>query len=169
MTPDGILTLLAIAIEAYPGRMTTSGETESVWADGLSDLSDEAGLKAVRAWVRTEEWPPTIAGIRRIDRDASGTPASEAWEMALKALRDRDYEKAPACPDPLVQKTLMAFGWQNLEDKTNRETKRAQFLRMYEEIRDVAELREETGPALSDGSRSGMIDMGSMRDIVRND
>ena len=57
---------LAMAIKTYypKDELFPNEQALSLWFHELTDIEYECANVALRAWVRKEHWPPTIADIR---------------------------------------------------------------------------------------------------------
>ena len=135
--------LLTAARKAFP-HTTVDGETIALYVRELSDLSFIEVQAAIAKLIKSSNFFPTIAEIRRaaasIVERATGKEkptAGEAWGEAMKYAKARGpYDSRPyefSCDE--VKAALDRIGRQSL---WNMETKdegiyRAQFMRIYTE------------------------------------
>jgi len=68
----------------------------AVWYEMLKDLSYEHASLAIRKYMLTEKFPPTIADIRTKAREIAGEPDNgmselEAWALVKKAICNSNY------------------------------------------------------------------------------
>jgi hypothetical protein len=133
-------TICAILKSAFPVWNTTP-ETIEMYHAMLQDIPVEVAMRAVQDWVLTSEKFPTIAGIRKKCAEVSGVlspTASEAW-AEVNDVCDRYgiyAENRPSWSHPLIRKTVKALGYQHICQTENITTVRAQFNKMYNELKE---------------------------------
>ena len=158
MNPREAASLVAIISAAYP-QWPASRETVAVYADALADLDYDDVLDAVREIVLTEDRWPTVATIRRRTASRAGLLApdpSEAWAEIRRLTSAGISTTVDAFSHPAISETVSSIGWWDLSHSTNPETIRAQFLRLYADVRtrlDVEVLSTPGRIALDVGSR----------------
>lgn len=54
---------MAVLSGAYP-NLTVTDEMVLLWAEAFASSPSHTVTSALRLWIETEEWPPTVAGIR---------------------------------------------------------------------------------------------------------
>lgn len=93
-----------------------------LWYQALKDIPMQVAEAALRAWVSTNKWSPTIAEIREMCVDVKRGDApewSEGWMMTQRAIqrfgRYRPGE-AMASLDPITRETVKRLGFHNLCD-----------------------------------------------------
>lgn len=151
MTPDAIVQAFEELQANYRSRFQADDATAALWLRELQHVSDADGLEAVRRHLRTEEWPPTIAAIRRACATGDAPTGAEAWEDVLRAIRDAGSFGRPICRHPLSQRAMEATGIQRIQDGEDRGVVYAQFERIYRGLCEATE-RDEVS-ALVDGER----------------
>ena len=134
----------------------TTPETIELYHAMLQDIPSEIALRAVQDWVLTSEKFPTIAGIRRKCAEVTGAlspTASEAWaEVHEIAERYGIYnENRPAWSHDLIRQTVKALGYYHICQTDNISTVRAQFNKMYNELREKADNEIVTSSAFALG------------------
>jgi hypothetical protein len=67
---------------AYP-NLTVTDETVLLWAEAFATTPTHIVTSALRMWIETEQWPPTIAGINQKMR-----------EVLAAQQRSQDKERA---------------------------------------------------------------------------
>lgn len=134
--------LIAKAIRTYYPRenILPSNEAVMLWYEQLQDLDYNTTAAALKKWVATNKWSPSIADIREITSSISN-PAikdwSEAWEEARKAVRRfgrYNPEDAMASLDELTRETVKRMGYYDLCASENHDADRANFRMIYERI-----------------------------------
>lgn len=139
-------TATAVLAAAFPTWKPTA-ETIEMWHAMLQDLDAGLVMAAVGEWVLTEEWPPSVAGIRRRCAALAGAtskPATEAWAEVSAQADEFGYENYGNSPRPpwssdLVRRAVRAIGWWEICNGSNPTATRAQFIRAYEEMAAAAD------------------------------
>lgn len=134
--------LLASAMRTYYPKesILPNKEAMELWFRELQDIPYPVAEAALRKWVATEKWSPTIAEIRATAANVSNGRLpdwGEGWMSVQKAFsrfgRDRKAE-ALASFDPITRKTVEYLGWVNLCNSTNSEMDRANFRQCFETV-----------------------------------
>lgn len=109
-----------------------------LWYRELSDIPYQVAEAALRKWVATNKWSPSIAEIREMTADiVNGEQLTwgEAWEKALNAVRRYgSYGKAEALDslDPLTRRCVENIGYLDLCMSENIMVERAHFQKIFE-------------------------------------
>lgn len=117
----------------------------SAWHELLQDIDFRIATKAIAAHAATNDYPPTIAEIRRFCIKADGESAEQAWARVLHALKDSAYHSAERFAElPEVCKRLVGSAnvlkeWAISEEQTSVSVARTRFLAQYD-----IEKRKET-------------------------
>lgn len=138
MTREEIAKVLAVCSAAYPHVVITK-ETAIVYAESLRDLPFDPVSRAVRKLVTTSEFFPTIAKIRRAVAEADGKlppDGATAYGEVISAAASRGALDRPEWSHPAVNEVVEALGWSRICRDDNPAALRAQFMRVYEPIRD---------------------------------
>lgn len=166
--------IFAAALKTFYPRenLLPSAEAASLWYDMLKDLDGETVNAALRKWVATEKWPPSIADLRSSCTEISAGELpdwGQGWAEVTKAIHRYGWSRpreALASLPPLARAAAERLGWQQICESENPDTLRAQFRQIYgivgtretEERQLPAALRETiamigTGgrPALEEG------------------
>lgn len=146
--------LAATLKSVYPGsNIMPTKEAMNIWYQMLSDLDYNATSQAVKNWISTQKWAPTIADIRSGVVDIVSDPApdwSEGWESVIKAIgrwgMHREKEALDSMPET-ARKTVQRMGWQYICLSENIEVERANFRQIYQTIaeREKKELVQKGG------------------------
>lgn len=136
----------AAALRTYFPRHSLLPNEQAIelWYRELQDLTVDVLSAALRKWVHTETWPPTIAELRIMAAEIVNGPApdwGEAWGEVVRAIgRHGIYREAEALKSmsPLTQAAVKRIGWHDICMSENPETLRAQFRQIYQ----VVEQRE---------------------------
>jgi len=67
---------MAVLSGAYP-NLTVTDEMVLLWAEAFASSPTHTVTSALRLWIETEEWPPTVAGIRAKQREVLAARARE--------------------------------------------------------------------------------------------
>lgn len=134
--------LLADAIRTfYPKEnILPNKEAMKLWYQELQDIPYEVAVTALRKWVSTNKWSPSIADIREVAAVVTNGVLpdwGEGWEQVVKAIRrfgrDRKSE-ALASFDPITRKTVEYLGWVELCNSENAMADRANFRQCFEVV-----------------------------------
>lgn len=108
-----------------------------MWYEMLNDLEYQIAGLAIKSYMATGKFPPTIADIREKyvevsqERDKSW---DEAWGAVIMAIRKYGYpreEEALASLPERTRRVIKRFGWQNLCASEKIEVERANFRDAY--------------------------------------
>ena len=142
MTKREVVKLFGVIANLYVNDRHFEAADEAmrdVWHEMLQDIGYDLAEKAVAAHAATNNFPPTIAEIRRFCIAAdSGETAEQAWARVLYAIKDGSYhsaERFAELPDVckrLVGSPSMLREWATSEDETSVSVARARFLRQYD-------------------------------------
>ena len=128
------------ALQTYFPRynLLPNAEAISLWFAELGDIPYVLLNAALRKWVNTEKWPPSIAELRALCMEiAQGKPMDwgEAWREVEKAISRYGYmneEKALDSMSPVTQQAVSKIGWRGICMSENPDTIRAQFRQVFE-------------------------------------
>lgn len=118
----------------------------NMWYALLGDLQYDACAMAIKKYMLTNKFPPTVAEIREmVSGIVNGDPLTwgESWERALSAVRKYgSYNKADAMNslDSLTRKCVESIGYLELCMSENIMVERAHFQKVFE----VFAKREQT-------------------------
>lgn len=118
----------------------------NMWYALMGDLSYDVCATAIKKYMLTNKFPPTVAEIREMASGiVNGDPLTwgESWERALAAVRKYgSYNKADALNslDSLTRKCVESIGYMELCMSENIMVERAHFRKVFE----VFAKREQT-------------------------
>ena len=138
----------AMALKTYYPRETLlpNQQAMELWFQELSDIPYKVAEAALRKWVATNKWSPSIAEIRELTTSiqyGERLTWGEAWEKALNAIRKYgSYNKQAALDslDPLTRKCVENIGYLDLCMSENIMVERAHFQKIFE----IYSKREQT-------------------------
>lgn len=117
-----------------------SDETVAVYARLLQDIPPADLQTVVDQCLAECKFLPTIAEIREryiaLTKSLGALSAAEAWGLVTGQIRAIGSWGAPEFDDPLTARVVEMMGWRELCQSENQMADRAQFMRMYQEIRD---------------------------------
>jgi hypothetical protein len=147
--------LLAAAIRTYypKEQILPNAQAMELWYRELQDIPFSIAEAALRKWVNTNKWSPSIAEIREMTVDVKHGEAmtwGESWEKLKLAVRKygRDAEaEAMNSFDPLTRKCVKIFGYRAYcnSDVSNEMADRAHYQRIFETMAQ----RERTNQQLA--------------------
>jgi hypothetical protein len=118
----------------------------NMWYGLMGDLSYDVCGIAIKKYMLTNKFPPTVAEIRELASGiVNGDPLTwgESWERALNAVRRfGSYGQSEALDslDPLTRKCVESIGYMQLCMSENIMVERAHFQKIF----DVFAKREQT-------------------------
>jgi Loader and inhibitor of phage G40P len=139
-TPQETAEVMAILAGAYPS-WSAPKETVLVFHKALQDIPVTVIREAATQWILTEERPPSVAALRKKSAELQGLLApspAEAWaEVQEVAERYGIYqaEQRPRWSHDLIRQTVKTLGYYNICQTDNITTVRAQFNKMYEQLK----------------------------------
>lgn len=156
MTSSEFATLAAALKTAYMrDKFLATKEAYDLWFGMLGDLPYEAASNAVKRWILTEKWTPTIADIRERATQVM-MPAipdwSEGWEAVMNAIHrwgmHRESEALATLPE-IARKTVKRIGWQNICLSEEIGVERANFRQIYDAIAERERKTAQLPPGLT--------------------
>jgi len=146
--------IFADALKTYYPRETLlpNPQAMELWFRELQDIPYPVAEAALRKWVSTNKWSPSIAEIREMSSSiAQGDIPDwgEGWEKTRRAVREfgmYNEKKALDSLDPLTRKVVERLGFREfcMSDE-NDTTFRANFRMIYENLAN----REKTEQQLA--------------------
>ena len=145
--------LFAMALKTYYPReqLLPNQQAMELWYRELCDIPYNVAEMALRKWVSTNKWSPSIADIREMTSGiVNGEPMAwgESWEKAMNAVRRfGSYNQAAAMDslDPLTRKCVESIGFITLCMSENIMVERAH----YQKIFEIYSKREQTEKRLA--------------------
>lgn len=143
----------AMALKTFYPRepLLPNQQAMELWFRELQDIPAQVAEMALRKWVSTNKWSPSIADIREMASGiVNGDPMSwgESWEKALNAVRKfGSYNKGAALDslDPITRKCVESIGYMELCMSENIMADRAHYQRIFE----VFSKREQTNQRIA--------------------
>lgn len=131
---------LAMALRTYYPKesILPNKEAMQLWYRELQDIPYHVAEMALRKWVATNKWSPSIAEIREMTAgivNGEELTWGEAWEKVLKAIRMHgSYGKREALEslDPLTRRCVECIGYMDLCMSENIMVERAHFQKIFE-------------------------------------
>lgn len=169
----------AMALRTFYPRenLLPNNQAMELWFRELQDISPQVAEAALRKWVQTNKWPPSIADIREMATTVSMPEIpdwGEAWESACKAIRRFGFyrqKEALDSLDPLTRKAVERLGFRDLCVSENHMTDRANFRMIYENLakreqtkQQVALPLQETIGLLRLEQKDGFLKIGAGRE-----
>lgn len=111
-----------------------------LWYRELKDVPGDLLTAALRAWVNTEKWPPSIAELRERCAEIVNGPApdwGDAWKEVVRAIGRYGTmrpEEALADMSELTRRTVERMSWRDICLSENPDTLRAQFRQVYQTV-----------------------------------
>ena len=134
--------MLAAAIRTYYPResILPNQQAMELWYRELKDIPFPVAEAALRKWVATNKWSPSIAEIREMTVNVTqgDEPTwGEAWEKALHAVRRYGMyrpKEALDSLDPLTRRCVENVGFREMCMSENIAVERANFRMIYETL-----------------------------------
>jgi hypothetical protein len=173
MTIKAILQGFTICTSFYGARFQTPSDTTelqlmaSLWADALSDISDEEGIAAFRQHGRASDRPPTPADIRRV-AGPQHLGAGVAWAAAINAAETAGYSEGhvPDLGSPEAIAAARATGWHAIcfaGSERELSFTRSAFMRIYDDLVSRSQ-REESRASIEGHVPAGLLPQMKMID-----
>ena len=129
-----------MALKTYYPREQLLPNTAAIelWYQELSDIPMNVAEMALRKWVATSKWSPTIAEIREMCVDVKRGDApdwSDGWaqvQLAIRRFGQYNPKDAMAMLDPITRDTVKRLGFYNLCVSENPISDRKQFKDTFE-------------------------------------
>lgn len=132
---------------AYPKEnLIPNKAAMQLWFAMLKDLDYKAVQVAVKAYIATKRFPPTIADIRLMAQPPK-TDWSDAWGEIERAIRQFGWARPKEALESMSPKTreiVKRFGWQEICTSENTGVLRGQFRAAYEAYTDTEQRKELT-------------------------
>lgn len=142
MTQQEFTNVAAYLKAAYPANnFLPTREVIAVWYEDLKDLDGQVCMKAMREYVKNNDFPPTIAGIRRScskEIKAFAKPYNEAWDEVLTAVsKYGTYGTVEAMKsfDEITRKCVKQIGFYEICTNPNTGILKRDFKEAYEEYK----------------------------------
>ena len=138
----------ASAMKALYSRDMMKEDTLALelWYEFLRDLPYEAVMAALKRWVLTNKWAPSISEIRQMVvaiTDGEAPDWGESWKTMKRMISKWGYmreDKALEEMDPITREVVQRLGFQSICQSEDENVLRGQFRRVHE---DVARRRME--------------------------
>jgi hypothetical protein len=130
----------AMALRTYYPKenILPNQQAMELWYRELHDIPYKVAEAALRKWVATNKWSPSIAEIRELTADiVNGEQLTwgEAWEKTLHAVRRYGYlnqKDALDSLDPLTRRCVENIGYLDICKSENIMVERAHFQKIFE-------------------------------------
>jgi hypothetical protein len=130
----------AMALRTYfpKENILPNQQAMELWYREIEDIPYQVAEAALRKWVATNKWSPSIADIREMTTNIqNGDPLTwgESWERALNSVRrfgSYNQKAALESLDPLTRKCVESIGFMTLCMSENIMVERAHFQKIFE-------------------------------------
>lgn len=151
-----------MALKTYYPReqLLPNAQAIELWFQELHDIPMHVAEAALRKWVATSKWSPTIAEIREMCVDVKRGDApdwSDGWAKVQFAFKryGLSYPKdAMASFDPITREAVKRMGYYQLCVSENPVSDRKQFRDIFESIAKREQMGLQLPEALQDNIRS---------------
>jgi hypothetical protein len=152
MTQQEFTNIAVYLKTAYPSsNFLPTKETIKLWYEELKDLDGQVCARAMKEYVRNNDFPPSIAGIRRSctsQAKAFAKPWNEAWDGVMAAVKKYGtYGAAEAMEslDDLTRKAVRAIGFYEICTNPNTSYLRHEFKNIYEGYKNEHDYKTQAG------------------------
>lgn len=143
----------AMALRTYypKEQILPNQQAMELWYRELKDIPFGVVEVALRKWVATNKWSPSIADIREMTAGiVNGDPMTwgESWEKVMTAIRRfGSYNKSEALAslDPLTRKCVENMGFTELCMSENIMADRAHYQRIFETMSKREQINKQLG------------------------
>ena len=151
-----------MALKTYYPReqLLPNAQAIELWFQELQDIPMNVAEAALRKWVSTSKWSPTIAEIREMAVDVKRGDApewSEGWmqtQMAIRRFGRYRPGEALASLDPITRETVRRLGFNNLCDTEDIGYYAKRFQQTYEIMAKREQMRFQLPIGLQDTIKS---------------
>lgn len=140
---------------AYPtSNMLQTKESITMWFEELSDLDAATCMIAMKNYVRSKNYHPTIAEIREacaIESKSLIKPYNEAWEEVLTAVRKYGTygaKEAVESLDDITRKCVKQIGFYEICTNPNTSFLKKEFKENYEEYKTIYDSKTQCSNGL---------------------
>lgn len=145
--------MLAMAMRTYypKEQILPNDKAMQLWYQELCDIPYEVAEAALRKWVATNKWSPSIAEIREMTVNVTNGEQmtwGESWEKAVGAIRRFGMyrpQEALDSLDPLTKRCVQSLGFRELCLSENPMADRANYRMVFETLQK----REQTEKQLA--------------------
>ena len=149
---------LAMEIRTYypKEQILPNQQAMELWYRELQDIPANVAEAALRKWVATNKWSPTIAELRETAAEVLKGEIpdwGEGWKQVQNAIRFYGRERQKSAIEsmhPLVGEVAERMGWWNLCMSTNPGADRETFRKMYEIFTEREQARQQMGLPLQE-------------------
>ena len=157
---------IAMAIKTYFPReyVLPNQQAIDLWYAELKDLDFNVASLALRKYVNTEKFPPTIADLRRLATECVQGQQEDwgkGWEATVKAIHRYGYyrqEEALQSLSELTRRTVERLGFKELCMSENLMNDRANFRMIYEQLANREKLDKQINPAITAGMNKILLE-----------
>lgn len=159
---------LAMAIRTYYPKenILPNAPAMELWYRELQDIPFPVAEAALRKWVSTNKWSPSIAELREVCATVSNGEIpgwGDGWEQVLKAIRKYGlYNIGGALNslDPLTRQAVERVGFREICMSENISVERANFRMVYESLAERKKTEQQVALPLQQViARLGSSDM----------
>lgn len=149
---------LAMAIKTFFPRenILPNSQALELWYRELQDIPANVAEAALRKWVATNKWSPSIAELRETAaevRNGEIPDWGEGWEQVLLAIRRfGSYREREALDslDPMTRTCVQRLGFRNICMSENISADRANFRMMYESMAEREQTKQQVALPLQE-------------------
>ena len=137
-------------------KLIPNNEAMQLWYKELSDIPFPVAEAALRKWVSTNKWSPSIAEIREMSANVQNGDIpdwGEGWEEVQRAIRKHGMYNVKAAMDsftPLTRQAVERLGFRNICVSENPMAERANFRQCYEILAKREQTRQQVALPLQD-------------------
>lgn len=172
MTKQETLKVMALIKAVYSkfGEGMNVEYMAGIWYELLSDLKYQDVQQALKRWMATEKWAPTIADIRLMVLEVNQDNVddwTEGWNQVTRAISKYGYTDqtgALASMDEVTRECVKAIGWMNICNSEEIGVERGHFRTMYEQRKERIRKSEVIPNALKNPVELKLVGVGKSLD-----
>lgn len=143
--------MFAMALKTYYPReqLLPNQQAMELWFRELQDIPMPVADAALRKWVQTNKWSPSIAEIREVSASLMQPEIpdwGEGWKQVQNAIRKYGAyrpKEAMDSLDPLTRQCVERMGFRDLCMSENAMADRANFRMIYENLSHREQVKQQ--------------------------
>lgn len=143
---------IAMTLKTFYSReekLIPNQQAMELWFDMLADMPYDLAEQAVKKWVATNKWSPSIADLRATAASIEQGDMPDwgkGWEAVKRAIRRfgmYNSEEAVESLEGITKECVKRLGFREICMSGNPEVERANFRMLYEQLSDQKKAQDQ--------------------------